>query len=361
MNKSLKDLDLRNNQLTHASAIEIASALESNATLQDLDLRWNNIGLVGGKALLQAMKKNHTLSSLQLSGNNIPEDIIEAIEAKIQGNLAQVKVNKDYASRTTVLANELQNVQFQKNKQINLLLGKIDLQEEAARKANRTLSEKMKKLQMALEDRLATVNTLTSKLTIAEADLALSEQKCLDLEHTVKKLQADKENEVKSVNLKSKRDRDVRKFRVYNSTDVLIVLIKDLVQEKNRIERDLNDFELRYKKLEEKNRELEKKCQELQLTAYEAKEKLAHGSAEYQIKMAALDEEARRLKQKHKDEIKEVESAKQREGDKIRHEHEANEKSLRDRINKLESMKHSLEDVYDLPITSYSILMIDLI
>ena len=45
-------------------------------------------------------------------------------------NTEQVKVVKDFNSRTTVLTNELNNVQYQKDKQVNLLLSKIDLQEE---------------------------------------------------------------------------------------------------------------------------------------------------------------------------------------------------------------------------------------
>ena len=212
MNKSLKDLDLRNNQITHTSALELCSAIERNTGLHQLDLRWNNIGLVGGKGLIQALKKNHTIVQLPIAGNNIPEDISEAVELKVSHNHQQVKTVQEYSSRTAVLASELQNVQFQKDKQVNLLLTKIDLQEEAVRKTNRTLSEKMKKLQNALEDRLASVSALTSKLSIVEADLALSEQKCSDLEHTIKKLQTDKENEAKILSSKAKRDKEVKKF-----------------------------------------------------------------------------------------------------------------------------------------------------
>lgn len=45
-------------------------------------------------------------------------------------NTEQVKVVKEYNNRTATLANELSNAQFQKEKQVNLLLSKIDLQEE---------------------------------------------------------------------------------------------------------------------------------------------------------------------------------------------------------------------------------------
>lgn len=90
----------------------------------------------------------------------------------------------------------------------------------------------------------------------------------------------------------------------------------------------------------------------MQLAAYEAKEKLAQGSAEYQIKMNMLDEEARRLKQKHRDELKDVQTAKAKEIERLKDEFELVEKGLKDRIDKLENIKHSLEDVLKLLLKS---------
>jgi hypothetical protein len=80
---------------------------------------------------MHALKKNHTIVSLQISGNNIPEDIYEAIEAKVSLNQQQSKTAREYSERTAVLTNELQTFEFQKEKQVNLLLSKIDLQEES--------------------------------------------------------------------------------------------------------------------------------------------------------------------------------------------------------------------------------------
>lgn len=126
-------------------------------------------------------------------------------------NSKQSKTVKEFNSRTASLTNAVQTIQFQKEKQVNLLLGKIDLQEEAVRKTNRTMSEKMRKLQAALEDRMSTMNSLTSKLSIAEADLALAEQRNGDLEHALKTLQAQKENETQTMSSKAKREKDVNK------------------------------------------------------------------------------------------------------------------------------------------------------
>ena len=111
--------------------------------------------------------------------------------------------------RTSTLAKELQNAESLKEKQLNALLQKMDLQEEAGRRANQALGDKMKKLQIALEDRASTMNSYASKLSMAEADLALADQKINDLTNTVQRLQLEKENEVQLANSKAKRDKEV--------------------------------------------------------------------------------------------------------------------------------------------------------
>ncbi|RNA23876.1 leucine-rich repeat-containing 45 [Brachionus plicatilis] len=329
MNSSLKFLDLRNNQINFNSALELSTVFENNKILQHLDLRWNNIGMVGAKGLLSALRKNFTLTKLELNGNNIPEDLVDSIHLKITNNSEQKRCHEEYSNRNMKLANELHNIQFQKDKQVNVLLNKIDIQEEAVRKTNRIMTEKMKKLQNALEDRMNSMNAMSSKLSIAEANLALAEQKSSELEHTLKKFQLDKENELKKINLISKSEKE------------------DLINERNRIERELNEINGKFDKQCEKIRDLERKCQEFQVISFESKEKLAQGSAEYQIKMNVLDEEARRLKQKHRDELKEFEANKQKDMQRLKEDFESIERNLKDRINKLENIKHSLKDEID--------------
>ncbi len=72
---------------------------------------------------------------------------------------------------------------------------------------------------------------------------------------------------------------------------------------------------------------------------------MALGQAEYQTKMVILDEESRRLKQKHREELKDYEINKSREIGRLKDEFDITEKDLKDRINKTELIKHSLEDV----------------
>lgn len=68
LNQVLLFLDLRNNQITHEGASQIAVALKRNQCLRGLDLRWNNIGLLGGRELLEALKYNKRLVGLELTG-----------------------------------------------------------------------------------------------------------------------------------------------------------------------------------------------------------------------------------------------------------------------------------------------------
>lgn len=127
----------------------------------------------------------------------------------ISRNNDKARTVNDFNMRTTVLTKEIQNIQLQKDKQINLLLNKMDLNDEAGRKMNIAFSEKMKKLQNVLDDRSSTINAIASKLSMTEADLALSEQKCNDLSHTLERLRLEKENEIQLLNSKAKRDKEV--------------------------------------------------------------------------------------------------------------------------------------------------------
>ena len=98
-NKALIELDLRNNDISHVGATELATALKRNVTLRVLgnkclktsinsltnatflDLRWNNIGPVGSRALLTCCQTNSTLNELHLAGNSVPDDIMQNISS----------------------------------------------------------------------------------------------------------------------------------------------------------------------------------------------------------------------------------------------------------------------------------------
>eukprot|EP00072_Mus_musculus_P053573 XP_006533204.1 PREDICTED: leucine-rich repeat-containing protein 45 isoform X6 [Mus musculus] len=129
-NSALRQLDLRNNQISHKGAEELALALKGNTTLQQLDLRWNNIGLLGGRALVNCLPSNRTLWKLDLAGNNIPGDILRAVEQAMDHNQDRLTAFRENQARTKILSKEVQHLQEEKSKQFLDLMETIDKQRE---------------------------------------------------------------------------------------------------------------------------------------------------------------------------------------------------------------------------------------
>ena len=71
LNQTVRALDVRNNQITHEGASQVAAALRRNQTLHTVDLRWNNLGLLGGREMLAMLKYNKGLTTLELTGEII--------------------------------------------------------------------------------------------------------------------------------------------------------------------------------------------------------------------------------------------------------------------------------------------------
>ena len=50
-----------------------------NKNLKSIDLRWNELGNKGGKFLLEAIKDNESIVNLEINGNNISDNIRDEI------------------------------------------------------------------------------------------------------------------------------------------------------------------------------------------------------------------------------------------------------------------------------------------
>uniref|UniRef100_A0A452UP32 Leucine rich repeat containing 45 n=1 Tax=Ursus maritimus TaxID=29073 RepID=A0A452UP32_URSMA len=180
-NGALRQLDLRNNQISHKGAEELALALTRNAHLQQLDLRWNSIGLLGGRALVNCLPRNRTLWRLELAGNNVPGDILRAVEQAMDHNQERQTTSRENRARTHVLSKEVQHLQEEKSRQFLDLMETIDKQRKEMARSSRASAACVGQLQEALNERHSIINALKAKLQMAEAALALSEQKAQGL------------------------------------------------------------------------------------------------------------------------------------------------------------------------------------
>ena len=70
-NRTIRTLDISNNNIRYLEAQEIARALHENQTLQTLNISCNNLQVDGAKAMAEALHENQTLKTLNISSNNI--------------------------------------------------------------------------------------------------------------------------------------------------------------------------------------------------------------------------------------------------------------------------------------------------
>ncbi|CAF4565940.1 unnamed protein product [Rotaria sp. Silwood2] len=117
INKSLIELDLRNNDISHVGGSELATALKRNVTLRVL---------VGSRALLAARQSSSIRNELHLTDNVLAK------------NTEKCQIPFGHSQNMAILARQVQNIYTKKkDRQITSALKRVSLQEQAILKANK--------------------------------------------------------------------------------------------------------------------------------------------------------------------------------------------------------------------------------
>ena len=85
-NHTLRDLDLRNNQIGSEGAVAIATMLKTNRSLESLNIARCGIGSSGGVELGAALERNKTLRYLNLSWNAVGDDGVKGLCVGLKNN-----------------------------------------------------------------------------------------------------------------------------------------------------------------------------------------------------------------------------------------------------------------------------------
>lgn len=325
-NTSLTQLDLRNNQINHQGAAELCIALKRNSTLQDLDLRWNNIGLLGGRSLLEAMQQNRTLLKLEMAGNNIPSDTLRAIEQSMNHNTDRQSTLRESRSKTQVLGKEIQLLKEEKSRQFLSLMETIDRQKDEMGRSSRNSSIRLGHLQEALNEQKSVMNSLTAKLQMTEAALALSEQKSHDLGELLTRVKIEK------TELRDKQSRDMKKEH------------EESALREAKLLKEVNALSEKNLQLRNKLDETERRCKMQQEQIFELKQELANSTAELKLRLAQTEERLDMEKRRSKQALEDMDSLRQKEVDHLTRHQEDSERGLQDRILKLEGQRIQLEE-----------------
>ncbi|XP_054077366.1 leucine-rich repeat-containing protein 45 isoform X5 [Rissa tridactyla] len=337
-NTVLQRLDLRNNQINHQGAGELAMALKQNASLQELDLRWNNIGLLGGRALLNCLHSNKTLKRLELAGNNVPSDILKAVETRacsaalsaseqaMNHNQDRQTILDETQNRTYILTKEVLSLKDEKTKQFLDLMDTIDKQREEIARSGRMSAARASQLQEALDEQHSIMNSLRAKLQMTEAALALSEQKVHNLGEL---LNATKQEQTSM----AERHFTELQQQKQEGADREGKLLRDLsaASDKNLLLRNQVD-------------ELQKKCKVQQDQLFQVKQDLTNTTAELKLRAVQAEERLEMEKKRFKQSLEDMESLRLKEVDHMAQHIEASERSMQDRIQRLEAIRIALEE-----------------
>uniref|UniRef100_A0A8C5J128 Leucine rich repeat containing 45 n=1 Tax=Junco hyemalis TaxID=40217 RepID=A0A8C5J128_JUNHY len=334
-NNFLQRLDLRNNQINHQGAGELAVALTQNTSLQELDLRWNNIGLLGGRALLNCLHSNKTLKRLELAGNNVPGDILKAVEQALDHNQDREAILSEAQNQVNILSKEVLSLKDEKNKQFMDFVDTVDKQKEERARSEKMSAARVSQLQEALDEQYSIMNSLKTKLQMTEAALTLSEQKV----HTLGELLSAMKQEQNSVAESHFRELQQQK---QERADRESKLLHDLsaASEKNLLLRNQVD-------------ELERKCKVQQDQLFQVKQDLTNTTAELKLRAAEAEGEwgsrnslgtpvvgilvpSQAAEEKGLPECEKV--------DRVAQQMEASERSMHNRIQRLEAIKISLDE-----------------
>nr|CAB3263520.1 leucine-rich repeat-containing protein 45-like [Phallusia mammillata] len=325
-NTSLQKLDLRNNQIDHAAAQELALAIRNNSTLRKLDLGWNNAGLVGGRALADALQKNRSVNEIRITGNNIPKDIVSAIETSTLCNDDRAQLTTSTLNKTKTLNQEIEFLKSEKKKQMINFMDDIEMTRSQLDATNKDSANKISHLQQALEERKAALNALRAKLDMCEASLTISNQKSADQNALLELCRKDNQELVKSYDTQISREREDHK------------------KEKELLQQSLEQTQDNLSAAEGKIIDLERKCKFQNDQILLLKETITQAKSEHRIALAAADERLATERRRLHMELKEMEDINNQEKMKLHSDMASSLKQADDKVERTKLSKDTLEN-----------------
>jgi hypothetical protein len=117
-----------------------------------------------------------------------------------------------HSQNMTILSRQLQNVYAEKDHEITTTLTRMSLQEQAMLKVNKSLADKLKKLQEALDDRKLAFNAVSAKNALLEADITVAKQQYDEAQNIIKRMEIEKEQLIHKIRRECKQEKDVSFF-----------------------------------------------------------------------------------------------------------------------------------------------------
>ncbi|MGH0126083.1 UNVERIFIED_CONTAM: hypothetical protein FKN15_016298 [Acipenser sinensis] len=341
-NTTVKVLDLKGNNMRAVGSEALGKLLRQNKSIRRLTLEWNALGMWGEafSIFCEGLGCNEALKQLDLRNNQINHQgagelamalkrntTLQEFEQSIDHNSDRKSTLMESRSKTQVLSKEIQTLREEKGKQFLNMMETIDKQREDLGRSSRMSAVRVGQLQEALNERKSAVNSLKAKLQMTEAALALSEQKSHDLGELLSRVKLEKSE------LKERQSREMNKEQ------------EEAVIREGKLIRELHISTEKTLHLKSKVDELERRCKAQQDHVFDLKQELTNSTAELKLRLAQAEERLEAEKKRSKQTLDDAENLRQKEVDQLNRHREESERSLQDRVQKLEEIRIQLEEV----------------
>ncbi|XP_078294111.1 leucine-rich repeat-containing protein 45 isoform X3 [Panthera onca] len=340
-NTVVRFLDLKGNNLRAAGAEALGKLLRQNKSIQSLTLEWNNMGAWEDAfaTFCRALADNGALRQLDLRNNQISHKGAEELALALTRNasLQQLEQAMDHnrdrqttfrenQARTHVLSKEVQHLQEEKSKQFLDLMETIEKQRKEMARSSRASAIRVGQLQEALNERHSIINALKAKLQMAEAALALSEQKAQGLGE----LLATAEQEQRSL-----AQRQAKEHRLEQ---------QEAAERESKLLRDLSAANEKTLLLRNQVDELERKVGSQQEQLFLARQELTNTAAELKTRAIQAEERLELEKKRSRQSLEDLERLRAKEIEHLTRRLEESEKAMQERVQRLEASRLSLEE-----------------
>ncbi|XP_026936860.1 leucine-rich repeat-containing protein 45 isoform X5 [Sagmatias obliquidens] len=341
VNTIVRFLDLKGNNLRASGAEALAKLLRQNKSIQSLTLEWNSLGTweEAFAAFCGALAANGALRQLDLRNNQISHKGAEELALALKSNtsLQQLEQAMDHnqdrqtafresQARAHVLSKEVRHLREEKSKQFLDLMETIDRQREEMVRSSKASAARVGQLQEALNERHSIINALKAKLQMTEAALALSEQKAQDLGE----LLATTEQEQRSL-----AQRQAKEHRLEQ---------QEAAERESKLLRDLSAANEKNLLLQNQVDELERKVKSQQDQLFLTRQELTNTAAELKMRAVQAEERLELEKKRSRQSLEDAEHLRFKEVEHMTRHLEESERAMQERVQRLEAVRLSLEE-----------------
>lgn len=202
----------------------------------------------------------------------------------------------------------------------------IDRQRDEMGRSNRSTSVQISQLQETLNAKTSAVSSLTAKLQMAEAALALSEQKNTNLAAMLTQTKVENEELWEQHNREKKIELENTAFKESKLLKEIQSLANNNVQLRNKVE------------------EMERRCKSQQEQIFDLKQQLTNNTAELKLRLAQAEDRLEKEKMHSKQALENLDSLHHKEVENVNRHLEETGRVLKERIFKLEAQRIQLEE-----------------